>query len=86
MIDGGNLDDGGGAVRLRAQHDALVAGDDGERSLGRQHRASDHAQTVAERARWGGRSSLDERIGRLMLNSSAISSGVPSRPGPSSAT
>ena len=36
--------------------------------------------------RCGSRKSFEERIGRRMQNSAAISSGSPSRPGPSSAT
>src|SRR6516162_6717932 len=43
-----HLDDRGRAIGLRAQHDAPVAGDDDERTLRRQNRASDNAQAVAE--------------------------------------
>ena len=72
---------------LRAQLDPAVAGDDGERALAtparrRRRRAG---RCRARRAAAGAATCVD-RIGRRMQKSSAISSGVPSSPGPSSST
>ena len=85
-LGGTHRDDRCAAIALRPQYDPLVAGDDAEGAAGGQNGASDDPQPLPRAPRWGRRRSLVDTIGRRMENRAAISTGVPSMPGPLSST